>query len=294
MYCINYVSKAAELVESGIIAKIAKAARNILNVVPLGVSGTDVVPLAVDTDGKLQIGGAVTATVDVSTLATHAKQDTVDGHITAMSSKLPAALGQTTLAASLSIVPASDAGMATAANQVTSNAATTAIARIPVVDAVAFARPNDPNAYTAGDAVANSTTAGSVNPVSFTVSDTNDAPVALRSATLAINGTAAGTANASFRLHLFRNSPTATAGDNAPFTYPAIASEYLGSLSGQALLFSDGSVATLYPDGSGQDILCRPTSGGRTIYGLLQTLTAFTPAASATKTLTLKGFQGRA
>jgi hypothetical protein len=248
-------------------------------------------------DGKLPAlsAGKIPVAVDTSALATAANQTTLDGHLTTMSAKLPAALGATTGAASLSVVPASDAGLATATNQTTANTALTGLSRLPIADGNTITRPNDSTPYTANDAVANSTTAGSVTPFAFAISDVNDAPVAIRSATLVINGTAAGTAAANFRLHIFRNSPTATAGDNVPFTYPAIASEYLGSLSGSAVLFSDGSVAILTPDqGAGQDLLCRPTSGGRTVYGLLQTLTAFTPAAQAQKTITLKGFQGRA
>jgi hypothetical protein len=189
-------------------------------------------------------------------------------------------------------------GLATSAKQDTANAALSGVSRIGIADAASFQRPNDSNPYVAGDAIANSTTAGSVVPISFAISDTNDAPVAIRSATLVINGTAAGTAGATFTLHLYRSSPTATAGDNAAFTQPAIASGYLGSLTGQTKLFADGSVAIMAVDqGAGQDLLCRPTSGARTIFGLLQLAAGsagFTPAAQATKTITLSAFQGRA
>jgi hypothetical protein len=259
---------------------------------PASFRNSDNDVIEVDSDNPMPV--SATITVGTSGIATSAKQDTLDGHVTAMSAKLPAALGQTTGAASMSVVPASDAGLATAANQTTGNTALTGLARTPVVDSATQQRPNDTTAYTANDAVADSTTAGSVTPFSWALSDTNDAPVLIRSATITTNGTAAGTASVVFRLHLFRASPTAVAGDNAAWAYPAIASGYLGSLSGTSLLCSDGSVAILYPDGNGQDILARPVSGGKTIYGLLQTLTAFTPAAQATKTITLKSFQGRA
>lgn len=85
---------------------------------------SSVVIRGVDEDGNavfLKLGAdgtlAVAATVDTSTLATAAKQDTLDGHVTDMSAKLPTSLGAKAGAASLSVVPATDSGLATAAGQ---------------------------------------------------------------------------------------------------------------------------------------------------------------------------------
>ena len=167
--------------------------------------------------------------------------------------------------------------------------------RLIYAAASSFTRPANTTAYTQNAAVANSTTAGSVTPVSFTVSDVNNSPVTL--IRCKVDTTTTGIAGIGFRLFLFNASPTALSGDNASFSVSkanciGTMSGVFKTLSGTATGFSDGDLAWLTPD-EGPYIITNPTSSAKTLFGLLQTLQAFTPSSAATFLLTLEGFQGR-
>src|SRR6185437_974597 len=75
-----------------------------------------------------------------------------------------------------------------------------------------FTRPADTTAYATGDLVANSTTAGSVTPLSFTAPRYATGSGQVRRARLKKSTNT--TTNATFRLHLYATSPTPTNGDN--------------------------------------------------------------------------------
>ncbi|AZO29437.1 hypothetical protein [Mesorhizobium sp. M1B.F.Ca.ET.045.04.1.1] len=156
--------------------------------------------------------------------------------------------------------------------------------------AATMTRPNDTNAYAANDAIANSTTAGSVTPFSFSMSDVNDDLVTIERLRLITTDT--GVAGKALRMWLFRASPTVGAGDNAAFSNPR--ATFIGSLSGTMRTFSDGSGGIFVPD-EGSRIITLPTSGAKTVFGLLQTLEAIaSPLAQSTWIATLEGFQGSA
>ncbi|TIX28935.1 hypothetical protein [Mesorhizobium sp.] len=160
------------------------------------------------------------------------------------------------------------------------------------IEAVAatMTRPNDTNAYVANDAIANNTTAGSVTPFSFSMSDVNDDLVTIERLRLITSDT--GVAGKALRMWLFRASPTVGAGDNAAFSNPR--ATFIGSLSGTMRTFSDGSGGIFVPD-EGSRIITLPTSGAKTVFGLLQTLEAIaSPLAQSTWIATLEGFQGSA
>lgn len=151
-----------------------------------------------------------------------------------------------------------------------------------------FTRPADTTAYAAGDLAANSTTAGSVTPLSWTMQSTNIiGPFSLYRARL--QKTATSVTNASFRLHLFSASPGVASGDNGAFSATQSAN-YLGSIAldlttTPGAKFSDGAVG----HGSmtaGSDMNTRLPSG-TTIYGLLEVLAAYTPANAEVFTVTL-------
>lgn len=139
-----------------------------------------------------------------------------------------------------------------------------------------FTRPADTTAYAANDLVANSTTAGSVTPMSF-----NLPPFSMITWASLKKSTATAT-NANFTLHLFNSSPTVANGDNSAFS--PTNSNYLGSLQldSTTSLFSDaaGSVNRLTSNG----IPC-----GGTVYGLLLAGAAYTPASAEVFTITLAG-----
>jgi hypothetical protein len=166
--------------------------------------------------------------------------------------------------------------------------------RLIVVAASAVTRPANTTAYAANDAVSNNATAGSVTPISLSLSDLNDAPIALRS--FSLDTTDTGVSGKSFRLWLYRSDPSASTGivggDNAAFS--AKKAGFLGRAVGTFVAFSDGCVAVLQPENY-QDMIVLPTSGAKTIFGLLETLDAFTPSANSTTfTLTAYSSQGRA
>jgi hypothetical protein len=155
-------------------------------------------------------------------------------------------------------------------------------------------RPANVTPYTALDAVSNNATAASVTATSFALSDTNDDTIALERMRLATADT--GVSGKAFRVYLYQADPTASTGvvggDNAAFSTKQGA--FIGSMSGSFRTFSDGCVAVLTPD-EGSRIITAPTSGAKTVFGLLQTLNDFTPSGNSTVfTPTLEGTQHRA
>jgi len=125
----------------------------------------------------------------------------------------PLAPGQATAANSRPVVLASDAALPAGTNLLGK-------VKTKFIEAVAatMTRPADTNAYTANDAVANNTTAGSVTALSFSVSDVNDDTITLERLRLITSDTGAQGKN--FRVWLYQVAVTPGAGDNAAFTAP--------------------------------------------------------------------------
>lgn len=167
----------------------------------------------------------------------------------------------------------------------------------PRMFAAAFStltRPANTTAYAANDAVSNNATAGSVTAQSATVADVNDDLILVER--VRVLSTDTGTAGISFRVWLFNSDPTASSGvgggDNAAWSQKQAG--FVGTMSGTFRAASDGSVAVLVPD-EGARIICKPVSGAKTLYALVQTLGAFTPSANSTTfDMTAEGIQGRA
>lgn len=159
--------------------------------------------------------------------------------------------------------------------------------------ASSFTRPADTTAYTAGDLVANSTTAASVTPLSWTITRTVQGLIKVKRAILRKSNNSI--TNADFHLHLFNASPTiATNGDNAAFL--SIVSGYdksLGTIWLDATLrYADGAVAVGCPLDSSDtyfplEMIVAPAAG-RIIYGLLSVEAAYTPASGETFTVELE------
>ncbi len=147
-----------------------------------------------------------------------------------------------------------------------------------------FTRPADTTAYTSGDLAANSTTAGSVTPMEFSVASWAGGTGMIRRARIRKSGT--GTSGASFRLHLYNASPTPANGDNAAFSTNQ-AAEYIGRLDitvDQA--FTDGASGNGLP-AIGSEINFDLASG-LVIYGLLEARGAYTPASAEAFTVELE------
>lgn len=138
-----------------------------------------------------------------------------------------------------------------------------------------FTRPSDTSAYTSGDLVANSTTAGSVSPMSFYI------PVNSEVSRVRLVKSGATPTNANFTLYLFQSAPTVTNGDNGAFV-PTEAGQ-LGTVALDATT-SLSSDATSITAGITSPII----TSGKT-YGLLKAGAAYTPASAEVFTVTLFG-----
>lgn len=148
-----------------------------------------------------------------------------------------------------------------------------------------FTRPADTTAYTAGDLVANSTTAGSVVPLTWTsVTPADSGPTGFRPFRIAgvrLRKTKSDVANAQFRVHLFSTLPTFTsAGDNGAFA-TVVATGNAGWLCS-----FDGTMVAKLVDGC--SVVCKASLdapipmlfGAATVYGLIEALAAYTPASA--------------
>jgi hypothetical protein len=144
-----------------------------------------------------------------------------------------------------------------------------------------FTRPNNTTAYASGNLVANSTTAGSVVPMSWTLGySVVTAPVRCKRVRLQKSGTSV--TNATFRLHLYGASPTVANGDGGAWSTDTSAN-YLGyfdiTQQGATLLaFTDGCAGWGAFAAGGE--LNLKLGAGKTIYGLLEARAAYAPAAN--------------
>ena len=139
-----------------------------------------------------------------------------------------------------------------------------------------FTRPADTTAYTSGDLVANSTTAGSVTPLTFNSAHGFGAVMRAR-----IEKSNKTTTNAAFDLHLFESSPAVVNGDNGAFSIADL-SGYLGKVS---VTVNALAGATTGANGSADASAICPS--GAVMYGLLAATAAYTPASAEVFTVTL-------
>ena len=240
------------------------------------VVGTGTFAVQAAQSGTWNIGN-VSGTISLPTGA--ATESTLSG----MSGKLPATLGQKTMANSMSVAVASDQGNLA----VISNNSEVRIS-------ANFTRPADTTAYAAGDLVANSTTSGSVVPLSFT-NVVRTAGDCVRIERVRIEKSGTSLTNASFRFHLFEASPTPTVGDNGVFNNAgALATNNVLNHAGSFPVTmtwsgSDGAMGIGVPT-TGAGATASPTSG-TTLYGLLEVTAAYTPASGETFYVVLEGYR---
>jgi hypothetical protein len=151
-----------------------------------------------------------------------------------------------------------------------------------------FTRPADVNAYTAGDLIANSVTAGSVVPMRFDMGNSfPQAQFRLTRARLFKSSVTVG-ALAAFRLHLYQGLPVVTNGDNGAYLTTQ-AANWIGNVDVAAstmFAFSDGAAGN-GAAAAGSEILLRATAAGP-VYGLLVALAAYVPTSAETFTVTLE------
>jgi hypothetical protein len=147
-----------------------------------------------------------------------------------------------------------------------------------------FTRLNNTTVYAVGQLVANSTTAGSVVPLSFAIARATGAGGMIRRARIRKSGTSV--TNASFRLHLYSASPTPSNGDGGAWLTNQ-ANNYVGSLDVTLdKVFTDGAAGNGTPN-TGSEV----NFTADTYYGLLEARGAYTPAANEQFTVELEVLQ---
>lgn len=168
--------------------------------------------------------------------------------------------------------------------------------RLIAATATTLTRPANTTAYAALDSISDNGTAGSVTALPVTVSDTNDAPVAITFIELDTNDTGLAAAG-QVRVYVYNSDPTASsgvgAGDNAAFSNKRAGLR--GTFVGTFRAMSDGGKAICIPEDGQPYLISLPGSGAKTLWYQIQAITAFTPSANSTTIIpTFKGFQGRA
>lgn len=152
--------------------------------------------------------------------------------------------------------------------------------------AASFSRPANTTAYTLGDVVANSATAGAVVPMAFAVAREPGGAARILAARLAKSGTAI--LSAQFRLHLFTAAPTVSQGDNGALGISVAAAAYLGAIDvtcDQA--FAAGAAGRAAP-AAGGCIVAACAAADTRIYGLIEARAGYAPASEETFTVTLE------
>jgi hypothetical protein len=130
-----------------------------------------------------------------------------------------------------------------------------------------FTRPSDTTAYASGDLVANSTTAGSVVPMSISV-----APGVRQIRRVRIHTSSTNVTNAAFRVHFYGATVTAANGDNGAWSTSGAAS-YFGS--------TDVTVDKAFTDGAGGSATTEiNVNVAGTIYALIEARAAYTPTSA--------------
>ena len=150
-----------------------------------------------------------------------------------------------------------------------------------------FTRPADTTAYASGDLVANSTTAGSVAPISVAAARVNAGTGMIRRVRLTTSSTS--TTNASFRVHFYKTSPTFTNGNNGAWL--TTESTYLGSCDVTVdKAFSNGAKGIGAPN-TGVEINFDAGAATQNIYAVIEARAAYTPTSGETFTLAVEVLQ---
>lgn len=154
-----------------------------------------------------------------------------------------------------------------------------------------FTRPADTTAYASGDLVANSTTAASVTPLSWSLPvQSLNAINFIRRVRLKKSGNSL--TNASFRVHFYTTDPTASApsnGDNG--AWATVEAGYLGSVDvtiDKAFIDNSGPAVGIGVPNAGSEINFNATGGTdkQTVYALVEARGAYTPASAEVFTVT--------
>ena len=158
---------------------------------------------------------------------------------------------------------------------------TNILTSLPFSVSTTLTRPANTTAYTAGDAITDSTSAPTA--LQFTGTGISGSGILrISHATIAKSGVNLET----FQLWLFNSSPTAT-NDNAAFTLTDADNDACVGV----LTFGTGltAVNNSYYHLANLDVRIQTTSTSQVIYGLLKGAAGFTPVSAETFKITLKG-----
>ena len=150
-------------------------------------------------------------------------------------------------------------------------------------------RPADTTAYASGDLVANSTSAGSVTPFSFT-NAVRFPGGSVRIERCRIQKSGTSTSNAAFRVHVYSAAPASIAnGDNGAWS-TSIAG-YIGAfdvtLDRAFTNGAEGAGLTL----TSTPMTCKASGSAVTLFALLEARGSYTPASAETFTILLEAYR---
>jgi hypothetical protein len=148
-----------------------------------------------------------------------------------------------------------------------------------------FTRPADTTAYVSGDLVANSTTAGSVSPLTFVIPNRG-----FKLWRVGLLRSSTTVTDAQFRLHLYNDSPTCANGDNGAWSTTVSGYQGYVDIDGQNQAFSDDGMAFgVYVNNAVFAPMFIYTDADRLLYGLVESRDTYGPASAEVFTVTLIG-----
>jgi hypothetical protein len=158
--------------------------------------------------------------------------------------------------------------------------------RVPFVYSLGqFTRPSDTTQYTAGDLVANSTTAASVVPLSWSGLMSGGKPITLEIVRAKVRTNHTTLTNGVFRVHIHEDSPgTPSNGDNGAHRVNTINDRgYI-----EVTLTNVGATGQFGSAVATQPLIVTPVGG--TLYVTIEANGAYTPASAETFRVDLEGY----
>lgn len=147
-----------------------------------------------------------------------------------------------------------------------------------------FVRPGNTTPYASGQLVANSVTAGSVVPLTWTASRIATGNFRVSRAHMTLSGKSV--TNTNFRLHLFNATTTVSNGDGATFV-PTLAANEVCEMD-ITIALAGADVSTGY-GAANQGTACDVAlSSGSALFGLIEARAAYTPVSAETVLVVLE------
>ncbi len=250
----------------------------------------NLVPLQVDADGHLIISGDITIG-DVTVSDVEISNDSgnpvpVSGPLTDTQLRAtPVPVSGTVAISNSSVEISNDVGNAVpiSGTVTATTAAGSIVGSATTVVGVELTRPADTTAYIAKDVVSDSTSAPTVLTFANFARVNAGSGIIVRARLM----TDQKTNTAQFRLHLFHTAPTAT-NDNSPYLLLySNAANRIGMIDFPAMTSEDSTnstaAATMRPSSDGAygppNLWYQAAAASRAIYGVLEAVTAFTPAS---------------